>query len=83
MKVFRRVSIDNILITDIYDVAGRETQRINANVSSEKLVKKINRKHIIYINVRDAEKFVKDNIKNGDVLVIMGAGDIYKLADKF
>jgi len=83
VKVFRRVSIDNILITDIYDVAGRETQRINANVSSEKLVKKINRKHIIYINVRDAEKFVKDNIKNGDVLVIMGAGDIYKLADKF
>jgi UDP-N-acetylmuramate-alanine ligase len=30
-----------------------------------------------------AEKFVKENIKSGEVLIIMGAGDIYKLADKF
>ena len=30
-----------------------------------------------------AEKFVKENIKRGDVLVIMGAGDIYNLVEKF
>ena len=29
------------------------------------------------------EKYIKDNIQSGEVLVIMGAGNIYKLVDKF
>jgi len=83
VKVFRQVKIDKIVITDIYDVAGRETKKINQEVSSEKLVKKINRKNVNYILLCDIEKFIKENIKSGDVLIIMGAGDIYKLVDKF
>ncbi len=83
IKVFRKASVDNILITDIYDVAGRETKKINSRVSSEKLVKKINKKSIFYMPMEKAESFVKENIKAGDVLIIMGAGDIYRLAEKF
>lgn len=83
VKTFRKVPIDKIIITDIYDVAGRETKKINSEVSSEILVKKINRKHVIYIPLCDIEKYIKENIKSGDVLIIMGAGDIYKLADQF
>ncbi len=75
--------IDKIIVTDIYDVAGRETKKINAGISSEKLVRKINKKNIIYLPLRKAESFVKKNIESGDVLIIMGAGDIYLLADKF
>jgi len=33
--------------------------------------------------IDNLEKFVKENITDGDILIIMGAGDIYKLADKF
>jgi UDP-N-acetylmuramate--alanine ligase len=83
VKMFRKMPIDKIIITDIYDVAGRETQEINREVSSEKLVKKINKKEVSYCATQDLEKEIKGNIKSGDVLVIMGAGDIYKLADKF
>ncbi len=87
VKIFREASaswrINNIIITDIYDVAGRETKTINKQVSSEKLVKKINRKNVKYFLLQNIEKYIKKNIKNGDVLIIMGAGDIYKLADKF
>jgi UDP-N-acetylmuramate--alanine ligase len=83
VKVFRQVKIDNVIITDIYDVAGRETKKINAETSSESLVKKINRKNISYIPLNGTEDFVKENIKAGDVLIIMGAGDIYKLVDNF
>lgn len=83
VKVFRNVKIDNIIITDIYDVAGREVQKINRNVNSEKLAKKINRKNVLYLPVDEAEKYVKEKIKSGEVLVIMGAGDIYKLTEKF
>lgn len=83
VKVFKKAPVDQIVITDIYDVAGRETKTINAEVSSEKLVKKINKKHIIYLPAAELENFIRQNINHGDVLTIMGAGDIYKLADKF
>lgn len=83
VKTFRTVPIDRIIITDIYDVAGRETKTINKEVSSEKLVKKINKGNVTYLPMSETERFVKENIKSGGVLVIMGAGDIYKLAEKF
>lgn len=83
IKVFREVPVDSIIITDIYDVAGREEKKISSSVNSENLAKKIKRGHIKYLPVNDAEKFVKDNIGDGDVLIIMGAGDIYKLCERF
>ena len=78
-----RERIDNIIITDIYDVIGREIKKINAEVSSEKLVQKIDKNNVKHLLLCDIEKHIKDNIKSGEVLIIMGAGDIYKLADKF
>lgn len=93
VKVFREVPIDQIIITDIYDVAGREIltssrthDRIGAKikeVSSKKLVEAASQQNIIYLALEDIERFVKKNISAGDVLIIMGAGDIYQLADKF
>ena len=83
VKVFRKAPIDNIIITDIYDVAGRETKKINAEVSAEQLVKKINKKNVLYFPLCDIEKYIKENIGSDQVLVIMGAGNIYKLADRF
>ena len=83
VKIFRKVKIDQIIITDIYDVAGREEKNINEKISSKILAGKINKKNIRYMPTKDAEKFVKENIQNGDVLIIMGAGDVYKLADNF
>ena len=87
VKTFRSVPIDIIIITDIYDVAGRETKTINEEVSSEKLVKKINKNNVIYMPMGEVEKFVKNpptgGIESGDILIIMGAGDVYTLAEKF
>jgi len=83
VKVFRNAPADEIVITDIYDVAGRETKAINEEVSAQKLVEKINRTSVEYIPLCDIEARIKKEIKPGDVLIIMGAGDVYKLADKF
>ena len=83
VKIFREVKIDEIIITDIYDVAGREEKQISQKISSESLVKKINKKYIRYLTILNAEKFVKENIKSGEILIIMGAGNIYKLVEKF
>jgi len=83
VKTFRKAPIDKIIITDIYDVAGRETKAINEEVSSEKLAKKINKDNVEYVQLCDIESNIKERIKKGDILIIMGAGDIYKLAEKF
>lgn len=81
VKVFKSAKIDSIIITDIYGVAGREKE--STKVSSQKLVDAIKKKNTIYIPLSETENYVKQNIKSGDVLLIMGAGDIYKLFDKF
>lgn len=83
VKVFQQVPIDQIIITDIYDVAGREEKKISSHVNSKSLVEKIKKDNVTYMSLGDAEKHVKDNIKSGDILIIMGAGDIYKLVDRF
>jgi len=83
VKVFKQASVDNIIITDVYDVAGREAKKINREVSSKKLVKKIKKKSVIYCATNKIEKYLKEKLASGDILIIMGAGDIYKLADQF
>ena len=83
VRLFRQVGIDEMIITDIYDVAGREEKNINARVDSPMLVKKIARKQVRYLPKEEAEKFVKENIKKGEVVIVMGAGDIYRLVDNF
>lgn len=82
-RVFRISPTDNIIITDIYDVAGRETKKISRKISSKKLVEKIKKDNVIYLPLENLENFIKSKIASGDVLIIMGAGDIYKLAEKF
>jgi len=79
VKVFKKAPIDEIIITDIYDVAGRETPEIKNKVSAEKLVKAINRKNVIYLQKEKIIDFLKENLNRGEVLIIMGAGDIYNL----
>jgi UDP-N-acetylmuramate--alanine ligase len=83
VKVFKKVDIEKIIITDIYDVAGREDKEINFKISSEILVKKINKKNIIYCKTENLENYIKENASEIDVLIIMGAGDIYKLEESF
>ncbi len=83
IKVFRKVSADKIIITDIYDVAGRETKSKSGGINSKKLVSKIKKNSVIYCEKGKLEKFIKESRELPDVLMIMGAGDIYELVDKF
>ncbi len=79
IKAFKESPIDKLIVTDIYDVAGRETPELKKKVSSEKLVKATNRKNVIYIQREKVLDFLKENLKDGDILLVMGAGDIYDL----
>jgi len=81
VKVFSSAPINNLIITDIYDVAGRETSRIKKEVSSKKLVQAI--PNAVYLAKKDIADYLKKGLKDEDILIIMGAGDIYSLIDEF
>ena len=83
VRVFKKALakhwVNKCIITDIYDVAGREKKEIRKKVNSEKLVKAINKKDAIYLPKQKILNYLKKNLGGGEVVIIMGAGDIYKL----
>ena len=87
IKVLSEAPVDKIIINDIYDVAGREKKTIKKVVSSEKLVQEIRKKvgeKVIYISdIKKTLNYLKKNLKENEVLMIMGAGDVYNLTSVF
>lgn len=79
---------DVLILAEIFDVTGREEKK-DQNVSSRKLaedIKKRNAKlapNIFYAkNLEETRNLIDEKIKSGDIVLIMGAGDIYKVADE-
>ncbi|MDD4333351.1 MAG: UDP-N-acetylmuramate--L-alanine ligase [Patescibacteria group bacterium] len=75
---------DEVIVLDIYGSA-REKQ---GGVSSEDLVEKIKqetknkKKEIKYIPTLDeAEKYLRENANRGDVVILMGAGDVFRIGE--
>ena len=69
---------DTVLIADIY--ASRETD--DGQIHSRDLAKKISQfsKNVIYLeSFEKIGDYLKSNIKSGDVIITMGAGDIYQV----
>ena len=82
VKAFRSAPTDRIILTDVYDVAGREEKGIKNKVNSEVLAKAVKKKNVIYVEKKKLLKYLKSNITDNIVLIIMGAGDIYLLVDE-
>jgi UDP-N-acetylmuramate--alanine ligase len=83
VRVFRKAPVDRLILTDVYDVAGREEGRIKEKVNSKKLAKKTNKAEVIYLPKKKTVPYLRKNLKGGEILIIMGAGDIYLFVDSF
>ncbi len=75
---------DKVILLPIYSVAGREKEEIKKKVNSEILSGAIKRpKDVLYLNsFNKTVEYLKKNLKEGDICIIMGAGDIYKLTGR-
>jgi len=82
VKVFKKAPVNKLIITDIYDVAGREEKEIEKKIRSEKLIKTIKKPWAIYLKKDEILDHLKKNLKGGEIVIIMGAGDIYELSLK-
>jgi len=80
IKTFKEIIetklVDKLFLIDIYDVAGREGGELKEKVSSEKLAIASG---AIYITKDE----LFDNLKDGKVIIFMGAGNIYDLSQDF
>ncbi|MDD5750032.1 MAG: UDP-N-acetylmuramate--L-alanine ligase [Candidatus Pacebacteria bacterium] len=85
VKVFRQAQskfgIEKLIITDIYTVEGRESQAIKNKISSQRLVEAIAKAWALYLPRNEITDYLKTNLKTKEIVVIMGAGSIYKLSD--
>ncbi|MFH1780745.1 MAG: Mur ligase family protein [Candidatus Nealsonbacteria bacterium] len=79
VRAFKKAPIDRLIITDIFDVAGRENKKTRQKVDSQKLVKAVNQKSVSYLPKDKIVPYLKKEVQKGEVLIIMGAGDIYQI----
>jgi UDP-N-acetylmuramate--alanine ligase len=76
--------VDELIIPNIY--AARDTAETMEKINAEKLVEMISEKHPNAIWGRDFETtfgIIKKDVKPGDLLIIMGAGDVYEIGNWF
>ena len=76
---------DKIILTEIYYVAGREKK---LNISSKDLVEAIKKKspekEVLFMEKKeDVPAFIRKNAKKGDVVLVIGAGDIINILKFF
>lgn len=80
-KALSNHMLEKIIITDIYSVKGRESSTIKKKVNSQMLTKGV--ANAIYIkNEKGVYEYLLKNLQNKNILIIMGAGDIYLLENK-
>lgn len=76
---------DRVCLLPVYDVAGRETKKAKDRVNSKELTHELLRRGkdaLHFDSFADAQKFITENARPGDIILIMGAGDIYTLANQ-
>lgn len=79
-KAFNQADV--LIMSEIFEVAGREKKE-DRDISAKDLVKEIKLKEKYFVkNLKAAEALIRKKIKKGDVLLIVGAGDVYKLGEK-
>ncbi|MEQ2400041.1 UDP-N-acetylmuramate--L-alanine ligase [Peptoniphilus hominis (ex Hitch et al. 2025)] len=71
---------DVIIITDIYSAREKDYGDIHSKTLRDAISD--HRDNAFYISgFEDIVKFIKENIKKDDVVVTMGAGDVYKIGE--
>ena len=76
VKVFKKIPVDKIIITDIYP--SREVDL--GLVNSQELVEAVGYNTLVYHSKNQLLPMLKKHIQNNDIVFFMGAGDIDKVA---
>jgi len=80
VEVFQSLDIHEIVLVDIF--AARQENK--ENISSRNIVETVTRDNVKYIgSFEETAYYLVKNVFAGDVVIVMGAGDVYKLSSLF
>ena len=67
---------DNVIVADIYAAREKDTGLVSAKDLADKM------DNAIYLpSFQEIENYVAQNAKEGDIIITMGAGDVYKIGE--
>ncbi len=73
---------DTVIVSDIYAAREADTGEIHASALADRI--KSSGKHALYLDSFDAiAGYLEENASPGDLVITMGAGDIYKAGELF
>jgi len=72
---------DELILTDIYAASEKVTEGVAVGALFEKLQEKLGPK-VIFLKKEDILKYLQDYVQPGDLVLFLGAGDIYHLSDE-
>lgn len=71
---------DEVIITNIFAASEQPIMGISGKTICDEL-KKAGNSNVIYINKKDEiPQYLANNLKSGDIVITMGAGDIHKIS---
>lgn len=74
--------VDTVIVTDIYAAREKDTGIINSRVLTDRI--NLNTGNAVYISdFNEIVKFLHENAVAGDLVLTMGAGNIYSVGDLF
>ena len=71
---------DKVVLADIYAARETDTLGMSSKLLAEAIAKKGTESYY-FPSFEEIEKFLLKNCQEGDVLITMGAGDVYKIGD--
>ena len=74
---------DSIVITDIYAAGEQAIPGINGELISQEAKKRFPEKQIAYKKYADLTDYLHETTKSGDLIITLGAGDIWKKGKEF
>ncbi|GAB6071999.1 UDP-N-acetylmuramate--L-alanine ligase [Venenivibrio stagnispumantis] len=71
---------DVLILTDIYSAGEKPIEGITGEALAEKI--KERKKEVIFVkDIKEAENLIKNIMKNGDLIITLGAGNITTISD--
>ena len=77
ISALKKTNVESILVTNVF--AAREKGDIKQ--LSKKLARSVGKKATYSGSIKESANYLQENNKNFDIILSMGAGDIYKLYD--
>jgi len=71
---------DFVIVADIYAAREKDTGEINSRILAEE-INRVSGNAVYMSDFHSIASYIKDNVSPGDVVITMGAGDVYKVGN--